>query len=167
MRRLLDLSDFEKVIIEGKIKGNWDVREIDEKGAKGYIIRGHFESDQPMEPIVPFEPLNRRRRPPVPERLVSDNAVNDVSEPLVDVFVGETEVKVYVELPIGENDEPQLNVTEGGVEIKAKGFHKLVDIPVDVDIEKASSRRKNRVLVITIPRKMISTEERGQEITIE
>ena len=167
MRRLLDVNEVEKAIVEGRLKENWDIREIDGQDTKGYIIHGRSESDPPMEPLEPFEPLKRRRRPPAPERLVVHNStISDVSEPLIDIFIGEAEVKVYVELPIGETDELQLNVTEHGIEVKAKDFYKLIKVPVNVDIDKASSKRKNRVLEIILPKK-ISIGESRKNISID
>ena len=167
MRRLRDPDEFERAIREGKLKGNWNVEQIDEPDVKGYVIRGSFESGQPFEPFDPIEPPIRRRRPPAPERLVSDVALKEISEPLVDVFEGENEVKVYVELPHKDGSDVQLNVTEGSVEVKAKGFYKLIKIPVDADIEKASSKHRNRVLEVTIPKRRKLPESETHRITIE
>lgn len=169
MRKLLDLDDLERVITEGEFKGDWEVEQIDGPDVKGCVARGRFGSDQPLEPLDPFEPPIRRRRPPTPERFeVSEDALKEVDEPLVDIFEGENGVKVYIELP-GEakDEEVQLNVTDGGVEVKTGGFYKRIRVPADIDIERASSKRKNRVLEVTIPKRGKPLKSETHRITIE
>ena len=85
---------------------------------------------------------------------VSEKALKEIREPLTDVFEEDKAVKIYVELPGEEKDDIQLNVTEGKVEVKAKRFHKMIEVPTrNIDIEKASSKYKNGVLEITVPKK--------------
>ena len=158
-----EFDEIEKAVKSGKLKGEWDTGRIDEPNAKGYIIRGRFWSDQPLNPFEPSEPFRPLPRHPMPERPfgLPETAFSEVREPLTDVFEEEKAVKLYVELPGEEKDDIQLNVAEGKAEVKAKKFHKVVDIPAkNIDIEKASSKYKNGVLEVTIPRKEIPENEK-------
>lgn len=145
-----------------------DTEQIDELDVKGYTIRGRFKLDQPWEPLNPFEPFNPQRRLPRPERpfITSERAPINNREPLTDVYDGENEIKIYVELPI-EEENIYLNITKGEVEIKAKNFYKTIKIPVDIDIEKASSKQRNSVLEIKIPKRKNSHANEIRSITIE
>jgi len=60
-----ELDEIFKEIKNGKIKGEWEAKEINEPGVKGYAIRGVFGSNKTLEP---FEPLKPSRRRPLPER---------------------------------------------------------------------------------------------------
>ena len=85
---------------------------------------------------------------------VSEKALKEIREPLTDVFDEDKAVKIYVELPGEEKDDVQLNVTEGKVAVKAKKFYKMIEVPTsNVDVEKVSSKYKNGVLEVTIPKK--------------
>ena len=169
MRKMLDMEGIEDAIKSGKLKGGWDVREIDEPGVKGYIAQGRFYSDQPLEPSEPFEPLNPNPvRRPIPRRPVSiAERTSETREPLTDVFEEEKAVKVYVELPGEEKDDIQLNVTEGKVEVKTKNFYKIIDVPRNIETEKAAAKYNNGVLTVTIPRKEPLPEREKQKIRIE
>lgn len=150
---LKEFNEIEKMIKSGKLKGKWDIKQIDEPGRKGYVIQGRFWSDQPIEPFEPFKPWRRRPMPKRPFE-VPEATLKEVREPLTDVFDEDKALKIYVELPGEEKDHIQLNVTEGKVEVKAKKFYKMIEVPTSkVDIEKASSKYKNGVLEVTIPRK--------------
>jgi len=169
-KRMRELSEVEKAMKSGKLKGEWDVRQIDEPGIRGYVIRGHFWSDQPLDPLDPFELLNPWNRRPVPQRppRVLGDASAETREPLTDVFEEEKAVKVYVELPGEEKDDIQLNVTEGKVEVKARNFYKMIDLPTrDIDVEKASSKYNNGVLNVTIPKSGKSPGDEKRKIRIE
>ena len=150
---LREFSEIEKMIKSGKLKGQWDVKQIDEPGRKGYVIQGRFWSGQPIEPFDPFKPWRRR---PMPKRPFEapETALKKIREPLTDVFEEDNAVKIYVELPGEEKDDVQLNGIEGKVEVKAKKFYKMIEMPTkNVDIEKISSKYKNGVLEVTIPKK--------------
>ena len=94
---------------------------------------------------------------------------DEVREPLTDVFEDRDNVKLYVELPGVEKSDIQLNVTDAHAEIKAKNFHKVIDLPTgDVEFDKASANYKNGVLEVIIPKvKKTVVEERKQTIKIE
>jgi HSP20 family molecular chaperone IbpA len=148
-----EFSEIEKMIKSGKPKGKWDIEQIDEPGRKGYIIQGRFWSAQPVEPFDPFEPWRRRPMPKRPFE-VAEKALKEIREPLTDVFEEDKAMRIYVELPGEEKDDIKLNVTEGKVEVKAKRFYKVIEVPTsNVDIEKASSKYKNGVLEVTILKK--------------
>ncbi|MCW4021151.1 MAG: Hsp20/alpha crystallin family protein [Candidatus Bathyarchaeota archaeon] len=153
------ISETEKAIKNGKLKGDWDVKRIDKPGVQGYIIQGRFWTDQPfkaIEPFDPFEPLRPWRRRPMPQRpfKVPESATKEIREPLTDVFEEDDAIRIYVELPGEEKDDIQLNIKEGKVEIKTKKFYKIVDLPREnSDTEKITQKYKNGVLEVTIPRK--------------
>jgi HSP20 family molecular chaperone IbpA len=150
---LREFNDIEKMVKSGKLKGKWGIKQIDEPGRKGYVIQGRFWSNQPIEPFEPFKPWRRRPMPKRPFE-VPEKALKEIREPLTDVFEEDKTVKIYVELPGEEEGDIQLKVVEGKVEVKAKKFYKIVEVPTsNVDIEKASSKYKNGVLEVTIPKK--------------
>ena len=169
MRRLGESNVLEKALKDGQLKDEWDIKQFDKPGVKGYVVRGTFQSDQPLEPLDPFEPLNPGRRSPRPKRPFSlpEEASTENREPLIDVFEGENEVKIYAELPGVEKDDIHLNVKEGEAEIKAKNFYKTIKVPADIDIEKALSRNRNSVLEVTLPKIKKLHEDKKRSITIE
>jgi len=155
---------------KGELKGKWDVKKIDEPGVKGYTIQGRFWSDDPLKPFSPFEPLEPWGRRPIPKRPFNapENALKEIREPLTDLFNEEKAIRIYVELPGEEKDNIQLNVMEGKIEVKTKNYYKTIDIPPkNIDIEKASSKHKNGVLEITIPKKEMNLDREKHKIEIE
>jgi HSP20 family molecular chaperone IbpA len=153
------ISQIEKATRNGDLEGKWEIRQINRPGEKGYTFEGHFGSDQPLEPLDPFDPfdpIDPMRRRPEPRRPfeVSESVSKENCEPLVDIFDEEKATKVYVEVPGEEKDDIQLNVTASNVEVKGKRFYKMINLSTNnVDIEKASSKYKNGVLEVTIPKK--------------
>jgi len=148
-----EFNEIEKMMKSGKLTGKWGFKQIDEPERKGYVIQGRFWSAQPIEPFEPFKPWRRRPMPKRPFE-VPEKALNEIREPLTDVFEEDNVVKVYVELPGEEKDDIHLNVAEGKVEVKANKFYKMIELPTsNIDIEKASSKCKNGVLEVTIPKK--------------
>ena len=169
MKRMHGLNEIEKDLKSGKLKGGWDVKQIDEPNIKGYVIQGRFRSNQPLEPFDPFKPNDPFERRPIPQRSFrpSEIASKEIREPLTDVFEEEKVVKIYVELPGEEKDDIQLNVTKGKVEIKTKNFYKMLEVPPNVDVEKASSKYNNGVLMIIVPKDKTIPEDEKRRITIE
>jgi HSP20 family molecular chaperone IbpA len=172
-------SDFKKMIErmmsefgKGNLKGKWDINEIDRDGAKGYIIRGRFGSDQPLDPLDPLNPLEpldpiRPRTKPQRPFEVPEIALRETSEPLTDVFDDEETIRIYLEVRGEEKNDIQLNVTAGKVEVKAKNFCKTINLPTsNIDIEKASSKYKNGVLEVIIPKKEKTPESETRKINI-
>jgi len=147
-----EIDEIFKDVKNGKIKGTLETREINEPGVKGYIIQGRFDSDEALEPIEPLKPLKRR---PLPERPfeLSEDALKETREPLTDIFEEEDATKIYIELPGEEKEDIHLKVTEDGIEVKAKNFYKMIELPNrHSDKQKVSSKYKNGVLEITIPK---------------
>jgi hypothetical protein len=132
-RMFKEMEQIDQAIRSGKLLGNWDIKPIEEPGVKGFIARGHFQFGKPQSP-QPLRPLKPFK---LPEK-ISD----EVREPLTDVF-------------------EELNVSEGQVEVKAKKFYKIIDLPTkDIEAEKAVANYKNGVLEVTIPRKIKPAEEK-------
>ena len=167
------MSEFDKAMKNGDFKGKWEIKQIDKPGVKGYTIQGHFGSDQhlePLDPFSPFEPLDPMRRRPAPRRPfeIDDSALQETREPLTDIFEEEKEVKIYVEVPGEEKDDIQLNVTAGKAEIKGKRFYKTIDLPTsNINLKKASSKYKNGVLQVTIPKKEKTPQNDTHTINID
>lgn len=137
----------------GKIKGVWETREIDEPHVKGFIVRGRFGFDESLEPLEPMKPLRRRPLPEKPFDL-SKKETEETREPLTDVFNEENTITVYVELPGEEKEDIQLRFTNGGLEVKAKSFYKIIELPSgNLETNSLTSEYKNGVLKVTIPKK--------------
>jgi HSP20 family molecular chaperone IbpA len=151
------LKDLDKIFGEiqnGKLKGTWETKEINEPGVKGYFILGRFGNlDEMPEPIEPLKPLKRRPLPDNPFELPK-NALKETREPLTDIFEEGDGTVVYVELPGEEKDDIHLSFEEGNINIKAKNFHKKIRLPDrQIAYEEVSTEYKNGVLKITIPKK--------------
>lgn len=154
------ISEFETIAKDENLKGKWKINKIDGDGIKGYVLQGRFKSGQPwkpFDPFYPFEPMNPVRPLPRPQRpfaRLPESALKEASEPLADVFEDGKVIKIYFEVR-GENKKDiQLNITADKVEVKAKNFYKTINLPTtNIDLEKASSKCKNGVLEVEIPKK--------------
>jgi HSP20 family protein len=93
--------------------------------------------------------------------------VKEKREPLADVMTTDGEVRVIVELPGVEKKDIELSGTEDkltiSVDTAERKYFKEVELPVKVDSKKATSKYKNGVLDITIPKKK---EEKTKSETI-
>jgi len=154
-----EFEEIEKSVKEGKLKGDWNVKRIDKPGMQGFIIQGRFWTDKPFGPFGPYDPFEPpkplRRRPTfeTPSN-VPEDALKEIREPLTDVFDSEKETKVYVELPGEEESDIQLDFKDGKLEIKAKRFYKMLNLPVETpNKEKMITRYTNGILEVTIPKK--------------
>ena len=135
---------------------------------KGYIIQRRVWSNPPREPLDPIEPFNPWQRRPMPQRPFRSLPMRSwLQEALTDVFEDEASVRVYLEVPCDAKDEIQLNVTANTVEVKAKNFYKTVHVPGSIEVDKASSKYNNGVLTITLPKKAKTHEKEMQRIGIE
>jgi HSP20 family molecular chaperone IbpA len=168
------MSKFERATKNGNLKGKWEFNEIDSDGVKGYRLQGRFESGQPWEPLDPFnpfEPMNPMRPRPRPQRpfaRVPESALKETSEPLMDVFEDGKTIKIYFEVRGEDKNDIQLNVTADKVEVKAKNFYKMISLPTsNIDLEKASSKYKNGVLEVKIPKKEKALEKDTHKINID
>lgn len=149
----LRLNEIMEEVKNGKMQGKFEVRQFDQPGIKGYFIQGRFGTDESLEPIEPLKPSKRRPSPENPFE-IPDGAHDEIREPLTDVFEEEEAIKIYAELPGEERNDIKLKITENKVEIKAKNFHKVIDLPKrNIATEGVSSEYKNGVLEITVPKK--------------
>ena len=96
--------------------------------------------------------------------------VKDKREPLADVLDSEKEIRVIVELPGVEKEDIRLSGTEEiltiSVDTPKRKYFKDVKLPAKVNSKKATSKYKNGVLDITIPKK-VQTKTKSQDIKIE
>ncbi len=133
-----EMKDIERAVQEGKLKGEWDIRTIEEPGATGYVARGRFQFGDKQLPKTLKLP---------------GKITEEVREPLTDVFENNDNIKLYMELPGVEKADIQLNISENRVDIKAKNFHKAVDLPTsDIETDKTTTNYRNGVLEVTIPK---------------
>lgn len=147
-RVLKGMEDYEKIFQSGDLKGNWEFKPINKPGLKGYVARGHFQTDD--KPVT-----------------FSGRALEEKRDPLTDVFEQGDKVTIYMELPGIEKSDIQLNVTERTVDVKAKNFMKSVEMPTEnVDLERATASYKNGVLTVTVP-KLQNTAEDEKKRTIK
>jgi len=148
-RMFREMSEIESAIRSGKLKGEWDIKPIKEPGVKGYVAKGRFQLGEPLR---------------LPKR-----AIDEVREPLADVFEDKDHVKLYIELPGVEKADIQLNATDSQVEVKAKNFYKNIDLPTrDIEFDKVSANYKNGVLEVIIPKtKKTAKEEKKKTIKID
>jgi len=148
-RMFREMNDIENAIRSGKLKGEWDIKPIKEPGVKGYVAKGRFQLGEPLR---------------LPKR-----AIDEVREPLADIFEEKDHVKLYIELPGVEKEDIQLNTTETQIEVKAKNFYKNIDLPTrDIEFDKVSANYKNGVLEVIIPKtKKTAKEEKKKTIKID
>jgi HSP20 family molecular chaperone IbpA len=121
---------------------------------KSHIFHSSSRSDHSSEPLTPFQPLDRGRPLSLNRPLrIPEEGSSEIHERLIDVFEGENEIRIYVELPGVAKDDIHLNITEDEVEIKSKNSYKTIKVPKNIDIKKMSSSYRNGVLEVTIQRK--------------
>lgn len=96
--------------------------------------------------------------------------VKDKREPLADVIDADKQVRVIIELPGVEKDDIKLSGTEEiltiTVETPERKYFKEIELPAKVDSKKATSKYKNGVLDITVPKKK-KQKTKSQNIKIE
>jgi HSP20 family molecular chaperone IbpA len=165
-------KEIEEAIESGKIKGEWQVETLNEPNIKGYVIQGRFSSNEPFEPIWPFQPINPSPIPgrPSPQRrfTIPSRLLNEVREPLADVFNESNFVKIYVHLPGEKKDDIQLNITDTKAEVKTKRSFTSVDLPkAELDLENVQANFRKGVLEVVIPKKMQLPEETRRKIKVE
>ena len=97
-------------------------------------------------------------------------AVKDKHEPLADVMDADSQVRVIVELPGVEKEDIKLSGTEDkltiSVDTPQRKYFKELELPAKVDSKKATSKYKNGVLDVTIPKKK-QEEAKSENINIE
>lgn len=154
-RMLKEIDEFGEALKSEKMQDRWQVRPIEGPGVKGYVAQRQFRlGNLPNEPNAPLA--------------VPKERLEEVREPLVDVFEDKDSVKLYVELPGVEKDDIHLSVDGGFAEIRAKSFFKKIALPTrDVEFDKVSANYKNGVLQATIPKKPSTTDEEKRTIRID
>jgi HSP20 family protein len=89
-------------------------------------------------------------------------------EPLADVIDSDKEVKVVVELPGVNRENIKVNALEGSVEISAdtpeRKYHRILEIPSNVDINSVKSTFNNGILEIIFAKK---GSPKGKQINID
>ena len=149
-----ELGKIFEQIKNGKMKGTWEINQIDEPEMKGYAIRWQFGSDKPLSSLEPIEPLEPSKRRPSPHKPfdLPKAASREEREPLVDIFEEDKALKIYVELPSVEKDDVKLKFCDGCVEVRANNFHKKIALPKrNLDTCATSTEYKNGLLLIEIP----------------
>jgi HSP20 family protein len=83
--------------------------------------------------------------------------VKEKREPLADIIPGDGEIRVIVELPGVEKEDIKLSGTDDkltiSVDTPERKYFKEVELPAKVETKKATSKYKNGVLDITVPKK--------------
>jgi len=149
------LKEIDKAAKEGNSTGEWEVNKIDRPDVKGYVIRGRFGTEAP-NPFNPMQPQNPNERRPTPKRRfnLSQKDLEQTRELLTDVFEDEDKVTIYLEMPNENKEDIKLNIKGDKAEIKGKKCNRTVDLPTkQIDAEKASTKYKNGVFEISIPKK--------------
>ena len=94
--------------------------------------------------------------------------VKDKMEPLADVMDADGKVRVIVELPGVEKENIKLSGTKDKLTISVNSprrkYFKEVELPAKVDSKKMTSKYKNGVLDITVPKKK---EEKTESETMK
>jgi HSP20 family protein len=93
----------------------------------------------------------------------------EAREPLVDVIDEKDNVKVVAELPGVNKSDIQIDSTGDSVTINVdtpnRKYHKVIDLPSDVDPETAKASYNNGVLEVTLAK--IKPKTKGRAIKIE
>lgn len=154
-RMFREMTELDESMKSGKMRGEWNIRPIEGPNVKGYVAQRQFRfGSEPNEPSMPIT--------------VPKEELNEIREPLVDVFEEKDAVKLYVELPGIEKDDIQLSVVGQSAEVKAKSFYKQIALPTrDIEVDKVSANYKNGVLQVTIPKKTRIVSEEKKTIKID
>lgn len=91
-------------------------------------------------------------------------------EPITDTIVGDKEIFVTLEMPGVEKKDIDLEVKKDAVSVNAKAedrnYHKEVELPHEVDPEKAKATYHNGVLEVVIPL-LGRLKDKGKKVKIE
>ena len=83
--------------------------------------------------------------------------IKDKQEPLVDVIDADGEVRVIVELPGVKREQIKLSGTDEiltiSVDTDKRKYFKEIELPTKINLKKATSKFKNGVLEISVPKK--------------
>jgi HSP20 family protein len=91
-------------------------------------------------------------------------------EPLADVTTTDKEIKVVIEMPGLSKDKIKVDAYEDKIEVKSddpqRKYHRIVELPPEVDIETARCAYNNGILEITFNKKE-QAKAKGKTIKIE
>ncbi|NHJ87512.1 MAG: Hsp20/alpha crystallin family protein [Asgard group archaeon] len=91
-------------------------------------------------------------------------------EPLIDVFIEETQVRVVAELPGVEKNDINVKTTDSKIIIEAKGIDRNYscerELSVKIKPKTATAKYRNGILELTIQR-LEPAQEKGFEVKIE
>ncbi|MFQ6107615.1 MAG: archaeal heat shock protein Hsp20 [Thermoplasmata archaeon] len=100
----------------------------------------------------------------------TDKPQMSAREPLTDIIVGKDEIAVTFEMPGVEKDSINLEVSNDSVTIEAateeRTYKKEIDLPHEVDSEKAKATYHNGVLEVVVPLAK-RKERRGKRVKVE
>lgn len=92
-------------------------------------------------------------------------------EPIVDVIENHDNVAITVEMPGVEKEDIDVDMNNRQLEISVdrpdRKYHKIIDLPCDVNLESAHATYKHGVLDIELKKKKKTTEKRKSKIDIE
>jgi HSP20 family protein len=107
-----------------------------------------------------FTPSGSRSRPEITAE----------REPLADVNVTDSEVRVVLEMPGVKKEDIKVNAYDGAIEVFSndphRKYHKTIELPPQTDIETAKSTYNNGILEVTFNKK-IETRPKGKEVKVE
>jgi HSP20 family protein len=91
-------------------------------------------------------------------------------EPLVDVSTTNNQVIIVLEMPGVKKEDIKLYASEYFVEVQStdpkRKYHKTIELPKEIDIERVKSKFNNGILEITLNKKE-ETKSKGKEIRID
>jgi HSP20 family protein len=96
--------------------------------------------------------------------------ISDEREPLVDVTTTDKEVKVILEMPGVSKENIKINAYDTSVDVKSEDpkrrYHRVIEIPPEVDTGTVKSTYKNGILEIVFKKKE-QTKPKGKEVKVE
>ena len=96
--------------------------------------------------------------------------LTDEREPLVDVSTTNDQVIIVLEMPGVKKKDIKLYASEYFVEVQStdpkRKYHKTIELPKEIDIERVKSKFNNGILEITLNKKE-ETKSKGKEIRID
>ena len=97
-------------------------------------------------------------------------SISSEREPLVDISSTDKEVKIVAEMPGIKKENIKINAYENSVEIISndpeRKYHKVIELPIEADIETVKSTYNNGILEIVFNKKK-QTKPKGKEIKVE
>jgi HSP20 family protein len=139
-------------------RGNAPSRDKPLKGVVGFSIRTMGEGDE----SVKVEPFGNIRH----NEATGESVVDEVREPLVDVFDEDQRLLIVAEMPGVEPNDVRVDLEEGTLTLSAERgelrFRKTLAVPPGLPRDKLTLAVKNGIVQIEVP-KRAGGEERGKE----